>query len=200
MLIALMTGCSSVMFKTTRVGQYRYITRNSFAQTPVKYIPIWVDDNFGEADRLSIDDAVNKWNYSLNNYIKLEVVDYHFKMEPDKVKKRLETNGWIFMRTIHTDKSIPKTENGYKIIGFCNVIGGNYIYIVRDSIGNKDVMGVMLHEIGHLLGANHVDEDLMYNHYTESGYQCIDYKAIDEVAKYQHLPIDNLNYCINGIY
>jgi hypothetical protein len=193
-IVIMATGCLS---KTDRLGQFQYVHREPYAGVPVRVIPIVIDKNFGEYDKVSIDDAINQWNYVLNGYIKLNVVNSNFDMEINEIKQQKMLNGWLVLKIDSNNTIIPtsKTPN-YRVLGFCNQVAGNHMYLVRDRLKNEDVFGVSLHEIGHLLGSEHNNDKLMYEHYTALGYQCIDYMAIKAVAEYQNLPIERMNYCI----
>lgn len=188
-------SCTSHSIKNNWLGHYTYTNKPYHAT--IRTIPIWVDKNFGNLDQLSIDDAIHQWNYALNGYIKLIVVDTHFDMEINKIEERNRTNGWFFLKIDSKNTMIPSTEEGYKTIGFCDRIGGKFMYIVRDRLSNEEVFGVVLHEAGHLGGVDHVGEDLMYKHYSLAGYQCIDYETIKAVSLYQGLPVNELNYCVS---
>lgn len=179
------------------IGIYTYTHKHIIAETPKRIIPIWVDKNFGNADRVYIDDAVNQWNYVLNSNIVLKIVDFEFDDEENKVDVQQKQNGWLILKINSKSNLIPPHEKGYWNIAFVNSIGGNYMYLVRDRLSNAAITGVAMHEMGHLLGAKHDNEGLMFRHYSLGEYQCADYDAVKEVADYQHIPIENLNYCIN---
>lgn len=197
-LIGLLVGCAGVLVgKDAGLGRYRYTQQELNQGQPVKVIPIWIDKNFGEADKLAIDDAITAWNYSLNGYIRLKVVDTAFDMEVPKIVEQVKSDGWLFMKIKSDNPMVPKNDKGYWTIGFCERIGGNHLYLVRDRLGNDDIFGVTLHEIGHLMGSGHVGEKLMFPHYTRARFQCIDYETMKTVASYRHLPADRLNYCVD---
>ena len=80
-------------------------------------------------------------------------------------------------------------------MAFTDAVGGYKIYLVRDRDGNDDIKYLMLHEIGHLLGASHTETGLMSPMMDKQQFACIDYSTIVQVSLYQHLPVDDLNYC-----
>lgn len=196
-LLFVMVMLVSCVGSFNRLGSYQYTHRDVYTGIG-RTIPIWVDVRFGEADQISIDDAVNQWNYALNGYIKLDIVDSSFDMESSKIDEQRRLNGWLIMKIDSKSKFVPESAKpGTVVLGFVNEIGGNYLYLVRDRIGNNDVFGIMLHELAHLLSAKHNDDGLMYPIYTRAGFQCIDYNALNEVAEAEKLPMERLNYCIN---
>ena len=199
LFILLGAGCRWISLNEPRLGQYQYTQLSVYEGIPVRVIPIWVDKKFGSADRLAIDDAVSSWNYALNGYIKLQIVDFEFDYESDKVIRQIRENGWFFLLVNHDNSLIPKNDKGYLTIGFTELIGGHHLYLVRDRLSNEMVYGVTMHEIGHLLGAEHLGTHLMYPHYTRARFQCIDLRTIWAVAVYNNLPADRLNYCVDLI-
>jgi len=198
LLTGLLSGCALLLGEGPKLGQYRYTQMELYRGVTLKTIPIWVDKGFGESDRLAIDDAVRAWNYALNGYIKLNIVDFAFDMEIDKIVRQVNTGGWLFMRIDHDNPMVPiGTDKGFWTIGFTETIGGHHLYLVRDRLANESVLGVTMHEIGHLLGSPHVGDRLMYPHFTRARFQCVDQATIWEVAVYQGIPPDRLNYCVD---
>jgi len=191
-----MAGCASTMGEPG-VGKYTYVRMPLYEGAAKRTIPIWVDKGFGEADRLAIDDAIGAWNFALNGYLKLSVVDMEFDMEVPKIVMQVNQGGWLLLRITSDNPLIPNNRKGYWTIGFVEHVGGHHLYLVRDRLANEAVFGVTLHEIGHLLGAGHVGNHLMNPHYSLARFQCIDYETIVAVAAYWGLPADRLNYCID---
>lgn len=196
LIACLIAGCASALGPPV-LNRFTYVGTEAYHGDPVRVIPIWIDKDFGEADKVAIDDAINAWNFALNGYIKLKVVDTHFDMEIPKIVQQVRENGWLFMKIKSDNKLVPTSEKGYWTIGFVERVGGNHLYLVRDRLQNQDVFGVTLHEIGHLMGSGHVGERLMYPHYSQARFRCIDYTTIKTVAGYQKLPVEGLNYCVD---
>lgn len=199
LLIALIvSGCGLFHIMTQpRDGQFVYTQQPQFAGPAVRTIPIWIDKDFGESDKLAIDDAIKAWNYALNGYIKLQVVDTEFDMEIPKIVEQVKANGWLFMKINSDNPMVPALANGYRTVGFCERVGGNHLYLVRDRLFNQDVFGVTMHEMGHLLGSGHVGEHLMYPHFSRARFQCVDHETLEKVADYNHIPLDRLNFCVD---
>jgi len=196
--LTLISGC--LLLNSPQEGSYRYTEKSEMrAEKAFREIPIWIDESFGEADMIEINGAVDRWNYALNGYIVLRVVDTHFNMEPLKIQEQIEKNGWLFMKIdSKTSFTPPIGEKGFYSIGFVERVGGNHLYLIRDRLGNNEVFGVTLHEIGHLLGSPHVGDRLMSPHFSVAKNQCIDFLTLKAVALWFHLPLNRLNYCYDS--
>lgn len=182
---------------------FHYTHRNlDAARSPVKTIPIWIDGNFGEMDKLAIDDSITQWNYALNGYIKLEVRSTTFDMSTGDIMDALKYDGWLILRVdsmhpkvVDLDGPGPVTR---RTLAWADAIGGYRIFVIRDRVTNSWMPGVMLHEMGHLLGAAHDNVYLMQPTFNWSEYRCVDYQALKLVAKYNHLDVEDMNYCVYG--
>lgn len=160
----------------------------------VQVIDIWVDKNFGEADKVLITNGIDQWNYSLNGYIRLNIVSTDFDMEPEVLKQVMGYHGWIFLK-IDSNSSFAPDGEGHRVLAFVNMIGGNIIYYIRDRIANEGMYGITMHEAGHLLGARHSSGYLMSPHYSVGLYRCIDKGTMVQVTGYWHIPMAGINYC-----
>lgn len=197
LLPALLLGC-------VHVGMANY-THKPLASNSPTIFPVYVDKNFGSADQLAIQQALEQWNYVFNGHAKLVIVSNHFDMEISLIQQCQQQHGFLIMKldvnnpiTQHADY-IAQTEhngnpNGHSL-GFTPAIGDHTIYLVRDRLGSEDVYYIIMHEMGHALGARHTDHGLMYAQYSQEEFQCADYSAVIQVANYQHWPIQDLNYC-----
>jgi hypothetical protein len=196
-IVSFTLGCGALL-GDAQLGRYVYTqNRSSAAVAPIRVIPIWIDKGFGAADRIEIDNAIIAWNYAMNGYVVLKAVDWDFDMEVSKIVQSVSQNGWLFMKITEDNPMVPVSDKGYKTIGFTERVGGHHLYLVRDRLQNEDVFGVTLHEIGHLMGSEHVGQRLMYPHFTRARFQCIDYETASAVAEAWDIQVSRLNYCVD---
>lgn len=192
--IIILIGCGL----TSHLGLYRYTHFPTTATTPVIF-PVYIDKNFGGLDQLSIADALDQWNFVFNGHAKFAVVDDHFNMDIPELQQAIQQNAFIIFRIDSHNPLVPtNTDPGFLSVGFTPHLGSHLIYLIRDRLENEDVRDIIMHELGHALGADHTSHGLMYKHYTQEEYQCIDLLTVEQIAPIQHWPLTELNYCILG--
>lgn len=196
------TNCDFIQYK------YIYTSKTNPNIKPKYIIPIFVDKNFSNQDKMNIDNAINQWNYVLNGQMILQVLSYEFDMQPNLIIEIQNRNGFLLLKVDRNTPNIPDSmsENKCKQITHCKYtlawadkIGGNVIKVVRDRINEDDLQYLILHEIGHLLYLTHVNnkESLMYSSYTKYGYLCVDQDSASKVANNYGLDIKQMNYCLH---
>jgi hypothetical protein len=193
------TGCA--LFKSlTReplLGQYDYIHAPPYAGMPNREIPIWISHDIGAADQIEISKAVEQWNFVLNGYVHLSIVDTHFDMEVSKITESVKQGGWLIMQIDGHSSLIPIAKPGLWVLAFVDRIGGSHMFLVRERFGNEDLFGITMHEIGHLLGSPHLGHKLMYPTFSKYRYQCVDFETAAAVAEHQGIRPEDLNYCVD---
>lgn len=167
----------------------------------VREIPIWIDDEFKMGERLEIARAVGEWNQVFNGQLKLRFAGtFHGSsgIRGKIIDIRREHMGWIIIR-IDGESSSRYVDEG--TLAFANERGGDMIAYIYDRIGSRRIKDIMMHEIGHLLGADHVSgESLMNYYYGDQQLDCIDKITVSQVAGYLHLNLSELNYCSTPTY
>lgn len=193
-----LNGCGAGVFGESHdLGRYQYTRRESFGMG--RTIEVMVDHNYGNADRVEIGKAIEQWNYVLNGQIKLEVIDWEYQWELDgglrESKRLIGEGGFIIFMDYGEDAAVRAQASGDGLLGWVDHIPGHILHIVRDRMKNDDLKEIVMHEMGHLLGANHQGIDLMNKWYTPAHYQCIDLGTIKEISQVQGLNLKYLNYC-----
>lgn len=188
-LLLILCGCGH---------NYQYVSHlDKYSESSLKEYKIWIDKDFSPADQVSIWLAVEQWNYSLNGHVKLRIMG-EFDMEVEVLQRVNEGEGWVIMR-IDSQSNLVRdkgaTDNSKWLLAWVNSINGNRMWIIDDRIKDIWMYGIVLHEIGHLLGASHNGEGLMRPGFKYHEYRCVDKQTIKKVAVQQHVDVDNLNYC-----
>jgi hypothetical protein len=155
-------------------------------------VDVQVDVGFSNEDQRRIDMAIEEWNKSLNGYMRYEVVSRVFDMKPDQLRA-----GGIIIMKVSSDNTIVPTANGISgnVLGWTDTLGGRLIWIVRDRLWEGQVEGVVMHELGHVLGVGHLgSKSLMYK--MDGGTStCVDKETAMEVARIHGWDIDHLVWC-----
>lgn len=202
LLGSLVFGCAS-----GHLGVYHYTHTAPYSQVMPTY-PVYIDKDFGEADRMSIAEALDQWNYALNGHAKFIIVSDTFDMEPEVLSRVTGGDAFAILKVTGSNPIVARSDEiveehehlGHSYsLGFTPSLGSHTIYLVRDRIkDNSMVKGIVMHEVGHALGSEHVGDGLMFPGYDVVRYQCVDYDTIKAVAAYQNWKVDTLNYCVLG--
>jgi hypothetical protein len=182
----------------SHLGEYHY-THISAVAGNGEVFSVYVDKYFGEADKISIQQALDQWNYVLNGHAKFVIVDDQFDMDPSILQMIVNKNAFLILKITSANPIVPNIGPGYWILGFVPVIGNHWIYLVRDRMNNNDIKYITMHEVGHALGAKHTDSGVMFKYYLPEEYQCVDYSAAKQVAAWYHWDVNELNYCMPGL-
>lgn len=75
-----------------------------------------------------------------------------------------------------------------------NALGGDQVWLLAGR-WDIDPRGIVLHEIGHALGAQHLAGTLMGARNSPGRYSCPDRETIVQVAAYQHAPLYEFSWC-----
>lgn len=191
MVLTLSVGCSPSYYSYVKGKAPEHINA-------AKIIPIWIDDSFTPAQRVDILKSVDEWNLVFNNQIRLMASGYFHGADgaEDKYQEISKTHlGWIVVKANEKDPLV-KDIIGPADLAFAVGLGGQILVVISDRIGTRNLKTILMHEMGHLLGANHVNTpSLMMPKYGEQTYNCIDKITSAQVASFQNLNFETFNYC-----
>lgn len=160
-----------------------HYTRHAAATTRAEIISVRINDPFAPGDRAKVFRAVNEWNVALNGYVRFEIVP--------EGRPRPAGKTWT---VVAAQGNAPAAQSTMLAFTYATPNGG-LIAVYMDRIGNRDLGGVVMHELGHVLGLGHDSGGLMAAHYHPTAQQCVDKAAVQAVAAARHLPPDRLNWC-----
>ena len=192
LLMAVSCGCG-VQYFTYHQGT----TVNHISHAVI--IPIYIDSDFSVDHRKAIIAAADEWNTIFNGQVKLVIEEDKFSglEEGKKIFKEkiaITGEGWVVVAVNHDNALVEDMEN---VLAFVSGPGGHTMVVIKDVIGKRDLKTIVMHEMGHLMGAEHVRlASLMVPYYSNYQYECIDKITVAQIAMYMKLDFDTLNYCI----
>lgn len=90
-----------------------------------------------------------------------------------------------------TDKPDTRDEAA---LAWASALGEHEISL-RRGFYEKDVTGIVLHELGHALGAQHLPNTLMEASWYRNGFVCPDGPTVAQVAAFNHTNLALMGWC-----
>lgn len=182
------------------------VKRHKYLEQPrVEYeteiYPVYIDFAFQRSDVIEMEKAINRWNMVLNGYRRLDVVDKDYSVNDLEVARLGVAGEAYLILRLEPGSELLNESAGSTTLAFTNAIGGTIMYVVPlyiESFKEDGVTmyGVMLHEIGHWMGAYHVEVGLMTPRYG-SDYLCVDIGTARQVGRwFKGYNWEKMNYCI----
>lgn len=166
-------------------------TNNAAAVTTAEVISLRIAGPFELHDRAKLLRAVNEWNVALNGFMRFDIL-------PDG-SPPVSGKSWLIVAMRGNGGRSPP---GVPIVLAHTYDGGDgsgLMTVYLDRLGQRDLGGVLMHELGHVLGLGHDNGGgLMAGRYHPSSQQCVDKSAARAVAARWRLPVDQLNWCLSG--
>jgi hypothetical protein len=173
---------------------YRYTDKPSAAAAAARTLTIYVDGDFDAAEHERIGLALRQWNHVLNGFMRLRPVLLPVDASERAVVQLRRPGAWIIAKV---DSRHPAARARSALAMTVGNRGSGVVYVIADRFAVRDLTAVMLHEVGHVLGAGHDPHgQLMAPVYNRSNGQCIDRAAVAMVASAQRLPVNRLNWCL----
>jgi predicted Zn-dependent protease len=176
--------------------QIQYTKHPGPVMTMVQHVPIYIDEKFSAHQRAEIHAAIDDWNFALNGYTDLIVVDDSYDMGIAAAEKVIRTHEGIIILAVGTDSPMVE-EMGDGVLAWVNEIDGNLMHVVYDRIGTRNMRAIMVHEFGHALGLPHiyVKNTVMYPNYNY-GSTCIDKITLMALQSvHSRYDVNHMNFC-----
>lgn len=172
-----------------------YTTHPSTAQIPLRVVPLALDIRFPLDQRQELHKAIDEWNVALNSEMRLDIYTDAFDMADDEIKFIYDHQGAMLLSVPKSASPVKHLRDDLRAAAYGIGIDCNTIYFIQEKITAARMHNVALHELGHLLGAEHTHSGLMLLQDDPVQHQCIDFSAIEQVATYNHLNLQALNWC-----
>jgi len=194
-LCLLVSGCGVGLYNYTEVSEAGHVSN-------VRVIDIWTTNNFSDKEELALSGAMEEWNKVLNGQMVLRVGGTVSATDIDEWEEKLEEvlesrDGWLLIK-VSSEHPVVRQSVDDGTLAFVIGLGSPLMFIIEDHMGSKNLRTVLMHEMGHMLGANHVNIDytLMTPRYGPKQPDCIDLLTARQVAWFMDLDIGHMNYCV----
>ena len=167
-----------------------HYTSHRGATVRSEIVSLIVTDTFSLYERAKILRAVNEWNVALNGFVRFEIMP-----DGNDATSGAHEHWVITSKQGGQSTGLPTTLAATYPVA---VVGGLMVIYV-ERIGRRDLGGVVMHELGHVLGLGHSTKGgLMAAHYHATSQQCVDRATVEAVAAKRGLPLAQLNWCEDG--
>jgi len=138
--------------------------------------------SFSADDRARIAQALDEWNRALNGVAR-------FAPAADTNSRRVWAITAIAQSPVQNRRETLAEVKGLPT-------GGGLLLVYLDRLRGKNLDGIMLHELGHVLGLQHEgNRGLMAAEYNPHDQKCVDYSAMAQLAALYGLPLQKLRWC-----
>lgn len=175
------------------LGEPKFTNHMQYSHSPLRTIPVAIDKNFSPLEKDQLLLSLIDWNVSLNGQIKLLPYSFEFDMSKSDIDYIYAANGFLLLKVSALGPVAKNLESD--ISAMTDGIGGHIAYFIAEKINLDQLRYKADHELAHLLGAVHTNYGLMRREYGNYSYICIDYNAIKQVANYNKLDINQMNWC-----
>lgn len=176
---------------------FTYTSHTPYSSAPKRVIPIAIDVSFSQAEQKELTTAINAWNAALNGKIKLAIYSTTFDMEEATLSYIYNANGWFLLKVSRFGNVMWNVDTDGKTIAMTDHIGseGHIIYFLKERATVDRLKNIALHELAHLLGAQHTSSGLMHHEYDTLQFACIDKGTAQQIANYNGLDVNGMNWC-----
>ena len=197
-LVASVAACTNAPHAADGYGPSGYTQHAGPVGVVPEVVPVWIDKRFTREHRTAIHEAFAQWNIALNSYEQFEIVADDFDMQPEILEQiGASGQGLVVLRRSTKDPIMEDLPDG--VLGWVAMnpsYESHALNLVEDAIGNRNIIPITLHEIGHTLRLPHlpVKHTLMYPSYNY-GAPCVDLFTVQTLATVRGWDWRKLNSC-----
>lgn len=125
--------------------------------------------------------AVEQWDIALRQWRRMRFVAFG------------STNCYLTVTEVAYSMA-PKASNGAVALAWVPYVGASSIFMVR-GLYERDTTGILMHEIGHAMGASHLPGTLMHWQHRKMTYACPDAATVAQVAAWHRVDLRLLAWC-----
>lgn len=152
-----------------------------------RVIEFYIDNRFSDLELAEIQESIKEWDYVLNGNLTLRYGGRH-----DMEEYILNKNEAVLINKVTSDCTfIPMVKN--QVLAF---VLGRAIFVIEGRVSFLYLRGVLLHEIGHILGMGHFGETLMRPEYDYTLHYCISKEVVLHISKLWGFEEKSMNYCM----
>lgn len=192
--LSLVTAAAATGEPRYDTSAYRYTDKPLATTMAARTLTLYIDGDFDADERERIGLALRQWNHVLNGFVRLRPVLLPAGASDGALAQLRRQGAWILAKV---DSRHPTARDRSALAVTMGNRGSGFVYVIADRFAMRDLTAVMLHEIGHVLGAGHDPHGhLMAPVYDRDNGHCIDRAAAAMVASAQRLPLNRLNWCV----
>ena len=162
----------------------------------VAVIPLHIDRTFPAAERDHILSAIDQWNNVMNGTMRFDIAPDAYDFTTYAAGPLRAARAWVIARV---DSHHPLIDNPtfHRALAVSVGVRSGVIYIVHDRIGRRDLTGIVMHELGHVLGLRHdAGGRLMSPYATKDAQKCIDKGTVRALALAHGFDLEVFNWCV----
>jgi hypothetical protein len=171
-----------------------YTTHPRYSGSP-RVVPVWIDPNFTQPERVQVLSAIEEWNAALNGVARIDIVVSQGEQAP-------RSGSWLIRRGPGKEgvRELGRTAPSFGTVqsmpmggGVLLIFPGASAYLQQHSLSLRDVM---MRELGHLVGLRHLEHaELLAENYAPGDLGCVNQATAEAVATVLKVPVTALNWC-----
>lgn len=185
---------AGMLFATASHAAPNYTNNPRYSVSP-RVVPVWIDPNFTQPERVQVLSAIEEWNAALNGVVRIDVVDSPGERGP-------RNENWLIRRGPGKEgvREVGRTAQSFGTVQAMPLGGGMLLifpdasaYLRQYSLSLRDVM---MRELGHLVGLRHLEHaELLAENYAPGDLGCVNQATATAVAAILKVPVTALNWC-----